>query len=97
MIKKSFTIEEAQSLGNKLGINWDDVEFNPVDLQMGMNVELEHGSHDEETNITNDDPEMTAKIAWAHLKEFPDYYLRLNKMEDAVLDKSDYSLRDAMM
>jgi hypothetical protein len=46
-----------------------------------MEVELEHGSHDPQTNVTNDDPLMTGKIAWAHLKEMPDYYDRLDAME----------------
>jgi hypothetical protein len=46
-----------------------------------MDVELEHGLHDDETNVTGDDPHITARIAWAHLKEFPDYYTRLERME----------------
>jgi hypothetical protein len=48
---------------------------------MGMDVESEHGLHDSNTNVTNDDPLMTGKIALAHLNEFPDYYTRLEKME----------------
>jgi hypothetical protein len=47
-----------------------------------MDVELEHGTRDIETNVTNDDPVLTGKIAYAHLKEFPDYYDRLDKMEE---------------
>jgi hypothetical protein len=47
-----------------------------------MEVELEHGRHDPQTNVTNDDPILTAKIALAHLKEFPDYYTRLKRMEE---------------
>lgn len=47
-----------------------------------MNVELEHGSHDPETDVTHNDPVVTGKIAWAHLKEFSDYYTRLEKMEE---------------
>jgi len=47
-----------------------------------MDVELEHGTIDPLTNVTNDDPLMTGKIALAHLNEFPDYYDRLEKMED---------------
>jgi hypothetical protein len=46
-----------------------------------MNVELEHGLHDLLTNVTHDDPLETAKIALAHLNEFPDYYTRLQRME----------------
>lgn len=49
-----------------------------------MNVELEHGSRDPATDVTGDDPVLTAKIARAHLEELPDYYARLRRMEDAA-------------
>jgi len=48
---------------------------------MGLEVELEHGTQDPVTNVTNDDEMTTGKIAWAHLNEFPDYYTRLAEME----------------
>jgi len=54
---------------------------------MGLSVELEHGAHDPETDVTKDDLLVTGKIALAHLKEFPDYYTRLAKME---LKAEDY-------
>ncbi|MBU1683477.1 hypothetical protein KJ742_06040 [Patescibacteria group bacterium] len=73
------TKEEAQSIGNKLNIKWD--KFDVDQFQRGMTIELEHGTRDAETNVTNDDLLMTGKIALAHLKEFPDYYDRLEKME----------------
>jgi hypothetical protein len=44
-------------------------------------VELEHGLRDLLTNVTDDEPIVTGKIALAHLKEFPDYYSRLARME----------------
>jgi hypothetical protein len=50
---------------------------------MGLHVELEHGARDKQTNVTDDDIIMTGKIALAHLKEIPDYYTRLHKMEKA--------------
>jgi len=78
-IKKTFTEEEAKEIGEKLGIKWDKFDVNQ--FKMGLNVELEHGTHDEVTNVTNDDSIMTGKIALAHLNEFPDYYTRLEKME----------------
>ena len=78
-MKKQFTPEEARVLGEKVGISFDEVSF--VEFCMGLRVELEHGSHDPETNVTHNDELMTAKIAWAHLKEIPDYYTRLAKME----------------
>lgn len=78
-IKKQFTTEEAKEIGKRLGMKWD--EFDVEQFRMGMDVELEHGSRDPQTNVTNDDPLMTGKIALAHLREFPDYYTRLQKME----------------
>ena len=48
---------------------------------MGLAVELEHGLHDGQTNVTDDDELITGKIALAHLKEIRDYYSRLVVME----------------
>jgi len=78
-MKKSFTSEEARMIGEKLGIDWS--KFDVEQFRMGMDVELEHGTVDPITNVTNDDSLMTGKIALAHLNEFPDYYTRLVKME----------------
>jgi hypothetical protein len=55
-----------------------------------MDVELEHGRHDGATNVTDDDPVATGKIALAHLNEFPDYYSRLGRMEQEA--KRDHGL-----
>jgi hypothetical protein len=77
--KRKFTIEEAREIGNQLGVNQGD--FNFEEFRRGLEVELEHGSRDPETNVTNDNVSLTGKIAWAHLKEFPDYYTRLDKLE----------------
>jgi len=76
---KKFTSEEAKMIGEKLGIDWS--KFNIEQFRMGMDVELEHGTRDPNTNVTNDNPILTGKIALAHLNEFPDYYTRLYKME----------------
>jgi hypothetical protein len=77
--KKDFTAEKAKAIGEKLGIDWS--KFDVEQFHMGVNVELEHGRRSPETNVTNDDPLTTGKIALAHLNEFPDYYTRLHKME----------------
>jgi hypothetical protein len=79
MAKKRFTAKEAKEIGEKLGISWR--KFDVEQYRMGLDVELEHGLVDPHTNVTNDDPIMTGKIALAHLNEFPDYYTRLDKME----------------
>ena len=77
--EKRFTAEEAKKIGEELGIDWS--KYNVEQYRMGLDVELEHGLVDPNTNVTNDDPIMTGKIALAHLNEFPDYYTRLYKME----------------
>ena len=77
--KKHFTNEEARQIGEKLGIDWS--KFDVDQYRMGLDVELEHGLVDPHTNVTNDDPIVTGKIALAHLNEFSDYYIRLDKME----------------
>ena len=77
--KKSFTAEEAKETGEKLGIKWD--KYDVEQFRMGMDVELEHGTIDPSTNVTDDNPLVTGKIALAHLNELPDYYTRLEKME----------------
>jgi len=79
MAKQHFTAEEAKEIGEKLGIDW--TKWDIEQFRMGMDVELEHGTVDSNTNVTNDDPLMTGKIALAHLNEFGDYYTRLKQME----------------
>ncbi|MGZ6208047.1 MAG: DUF5661 family protein [Syntrophales bacterium] len=79
MVKKNFTAKEAKEIGKKLGIKW--YKFDVGQFRMGLDVELEHGTRTKITNVTDDDPLMTGKIAYAHLLEFPDYYDRLDKLE----------------
>ncbi|HAI98785.1 TPA: hypothetical protein DCL30_04600 [Candidatus Peribacteria bacterium] len=79
--KHIFTPEQAKEVGTKIGIAWKDAAFDLEQFRRGMDVELEHGKRDTRTNVTNDDPVLTGKIAWAHLIEFPDYYTRLDKLE----------------
>ena len=77
--EKLFSEEEAKQIGKKLGIKWD--KFDADQFRRGLNVELEHGLRNKETNVTNDNPILTGKIALAHLNEFPDYYDRLETLE----------------
>jgi hypothetical protein len=78
---KTFSADEARRVGAQIGIDWDSALFDVEQFRSGMDVELEHGTHDLATNVTDDDPTITGKIALAHLNEFPDYYTRLEKME----------------
>ena len=77
--KRTVSAEEANRIGGSLGIDWAKIDHNQ--FRRGLEVEFEHGSRDPQTNVTNDDPILTGKIAWAHLKEFPDYYSRLDRLE----------------
>ena len=76
---KKLNSKDAKEIGDDLGINWNEVDLN--EFINGVNIEFEHGTKYPETNVTNNDKKLTGKIAWAHLKEFPDYYTRLEKLE----------------
>ncbi len=80
--RTSFTTEDARRVGEQIGIDWASAPFDVEQFRRGMEVELEHGLHDLLTNVTDDDPVVTGKIALAHLNEFPDYYVRLERMEE---------------
>jgi hypothetical protein len=80
--KKVFSEEQAKSVGAQIGIDWEHAPFDVEQFRAGMDVELEHGSRDPKTDVTGSDPIITGKIALAHLNEFPDYYTRLEAMEN---------------
>ena len=77
--EKRFSLDEAKRIGDALGFDWH--AFDVAQFQAGLEVELEHGARDAQTNVTNDDALIIGKIAFAHLKEFPDYYTHLSAME----------------
>ncbi len=77
--KTKMSTDEARSIGTQLGIKWTQIDLEQ--FRRGLVVELEHGTHDPETDVTGDDLLLTGKIAWAHLKEIRDYYTRLDRLE----------------
>jgi hypothetical protein len=81
MADRSFTTDDARSVGERLGVDWASSPFDLEQFRAGMDVELEHGTHDADTDVTRDDPLLTGKIVLAHLRELPDYYTRLAEME----------------
>jgi Protein of unknown function (DUF5661) len=91
--RRSFSADEARRYGEAIGIDWASSPFDVEQFRMGMDVELEHGLHDLRTNVSDDDPHVTAKIALAHLNEFPDYYTRLERMEEEA--KRDWAATDS--
>jgi hypothetical protein len=77
--RRRTTLEEARQVGDAIGVDWN--RFDLEQFRAGMDVELEHGSHDPQTDVTHDDPILTGKIALAHMKGYPDCYERLERME----------------
>jgi hypothetical protein len=60
---KQFSSNEAKRIGNALGVDWSQIYLEQ--FRMGLSVELEHGTRNLETNVTNDDVNLTGKIALA--------------------------------
>ena len=67
-----YNLNDILYVSNILKLKFDN--FSPEDLLRGMNIEKEHGLINPKTNVTNDDIIKAAKIALAHLNEFPNYY-----------------------
>ena len=82
MSRRQFTQEEARKIGERIGIDWGAGDVDLEQFRMGLSVELEHGSQDPVTDVTDDDEVITGKIALAHLREISDYYTRLAQMEE---------------
>ena len=85
MAARKFTADEARTIGDELRVEWSRIDLEQ--FRMGLEVELEHGRRDPETDVTHDDPIVTGKIALAHLREIPDYYTRLDRMEKEAQGK----------
>ncbi|MDH4147465.1 MAG: amino acid permease, partial [Acidimicrobiia bacterium] len=84
--RRRISTEQARAAASELRVDFLAVEYSLEEFRRGMEVELEHGRADPDTNISDDDLLVTAKIALAHLNEIPDYYTRLAEMERAAAD-----------
>ena len=83
-----YNLNDAINIANILNIKFD--KFTPEEFLTGLNIEKEHGTINRKTNVTNDDIIITAKIALAHLNEFPNYYNKkygLPKFEEFLKQK----------
>ena len=98
--KYNFDANDAKKIGDEIGVNWSEVDFG--EFMQGIKEELEHGTtfapkDSALTNVTSDDMHATAKIALAHLHEVPDYYTRLEHLEqDADAHWEENSVDDWM-
>lgn len=79
--KTTFSAVQALAIADDIGLDFRNHRFILEEFRRGLEIEMEHGTEDDRTNVTGDDPSITGKIAWAHLNEFPDYYTRLDAME----------------
>lgn len=75
--EKSFSASEAKEIGDSLSVDWSKV--NKEQFRRGLEVESEHDKDDELDVVKN--KKDLAKIVLAHLRELPDYYTKLDKME----------------
>ena len=83
-----FELEDAIYASEILNIDFD--KFTLEEFLDGLNIELEHGKINKDTNVTDNDLIMTAKIALAHLNEFPNYYNKeygIKKFEEILKNK----------
>jgi hypothetical protein len=85
-LRKAFTLAEAKTIGEKLGITWKD--FDVKEFRLGLNSELESGFYNPTTNFATDDPILIGKVVRAHLNESPDYYTQWARMEKAAARKA---------
>ena len=72
MSTREFTEEQARAVGQRIGIDWAAGDVDLEQFRMGLAIELEHGTQDPTTNVTDDDETITGKIALAHLREIRD-------------------------
>lgn len=87
-------VTNAEAIESALELNLD-LEVLPGGLNIwrqAVQVETEHGLHDLQTNVTDDDPLATAKIALAHIKEDRLYYERLQRMEENFTADQRYAV-----
>ena len=81
LVQQRFTSQQATAVAEELGVDFVTVSFDLEQFRRGLEVEPEHGRRDPDTNVTDNDPFLTGKIALAHLRELPDYYERLEHAE----------------
>ncbi len=91
--RRDVTEAEAAAVLLALHIDVATVEWDLAQFLQGMRSELGHGRVDPDTNVTDDDLILTAKIALAHLNEIPDYYTRLAAMESAAFEQQQRSVQ----
>lgn len=75
---RKFDSDSAKKIGDSLNVDWK--KYDLEQFRMGLEVETEH---DDGTilDVVKSNKDL-AKIVLAHLKEVPDYYTKLKKVEE---------------
>lgn len=84
-VRSHFSVAEAAWVAEALGVDFGLVRFDLDEFRHGMDVELGHGSHALDANVTGVDAMINGRIALGHLREVPDYYTRLAHLEAEAL------------
>lgn len=75
------TLAKAKEVGDEIGVDWSEIDLG--EFRQGIKEEMEHGSeYGSATKVHEDDYVISGRIALAHLIEVPDYYQRLEDLED---------------
>lgn len=90
LVSRNISAQEALDIGNALNVNWNTIDLSQ--FRRGLEVELEHGLINKNSNVTGDDMLLTGKIALAHLTELDDYYSRLDTIENIKVNVSKSSI-----
>jgi organic hydroperoxide reductase OsmC/OhrA len=78
--KTVFSSASAKEIGDRLGI---DFKRNSL-TEFKKGLEMERSKQNLDATALDDADFTAAKIAWRRLREIPDYYTRLDKMEKAA-------------
>lgn len=79
---KPFTSAAAKIIGDKLGIDWREIDLK--EFCLGLNTERTAGAYNPVTNFASDDPILIGKIVRVHLAKTPDYYTQWAAHEKAT-------------
>lgn len=81
--RKHISLEQARRVGEALHIDWEQV--NLEEFRQGLMGHRKEAI-ETETGLTYQALVLTGKVVLAHMREFPDYYSRLAKLEAEVDD-----------
>lgn len=77
-LTEAYDTKSAKAIGDSLRVDWNKVDIE--EFKKGLSVESEHDDGSE-LDVVDSEKDL-AKIVLAHLKEKPDYYSRLKKVEE---------------